>query len=1055
MNSPDQKSAIQFLRLKHLLSASRAALLSSTALAGILAYMQREVIAVSIIAAWFLVVVIIAFFRALLVFRYQRSPVKDYSTTLVRLKRFRLGVIVAGLAWGSAGFLLFPNNDPQHQMFLIFMLAGLSAGGVVALSADLVSAILYSILTLMPIVFRLFVVGDSLSQAMGLAGMLYFGFIITSSRIINRNLSENIALRLEAVAREDQVMVSEERYRLLLNHSPVGIFHYNTNFIITYCNNRLGDIVNNSADNIIGLNLLALKDQSILPSLKSAIDGEIGYYEGHYSATFSDAKGWIALTCAPSRNKTGKVVGGIGIIQDISKRRLAEDMVRIRTKELELHNQILAEVNQQTALPLVLNNIACHVEAQNPAMICSILLLSSNGETLVTVAAPSLPDFYNQAINGLVIGEGVGSCGTAAFLGERVIVENIQQHAYWAPYRDLAYQAGLHSCWSQPFKNKSGKVLGTFAIYHRQPTLPTDNELILIERYANLAQLAIESYQAQNDLRISAIAFQSQEGMIITDANKIILRVNRAFTSITGYSAEEASGKTPNMLSSGRHDADFYETMWERVHNTGTWEGEMWSRRKDGEVYPEYLNITAVKDVNNVVTNYVATITDITERKQAADEIEHLAFYDVLTHLPNRQLLLDRLNHALAASVRTGRDGALLFLDLDHFKTLNDSLGHALGDLLLQQVAERLSNCLREGDTVARAARLGGDEFVVMLEDLSGNQLEAAAQVKVVGEKILSIFSKPYQLATHEYHCTVSIGVAFFSDHKQSQEDLLKHADIAMYQAKKAGRSTMRFFDPYMQDAINARADMERELRKAIEQNNFVLHYQVQVDSTGHAMGAEALIRWEHPERGIISPFHFIALAEETGLILHIGMWVLETACAQLKIWQQDTKTCDLTISINVSAKQFRQIDFVGQVQAAVQRHAINPMCLKLELTESILLDHIEETVITMNALQEIGIRFSLDDFGTGYSSLQYLKRLPLYQLKIDQSFVRDIAVDSSDQAIIRTIIAMAHTLNLNVIAEGVETEEQKVLLLKNGCTYYQGYLFGKPMPIDEFDRLL
>src|SRR5450830_754108 len=513
-----------------------------------------------------------------------------------------------------------------------------------------------------------------------------------------------------------------------------------------------------------------------------------------------------------------------------------------------------------------------------------------------------------------------------------------------------------------------------------------------------------------------------------------------------------SSSPTPSMFSSGQHDASFYAEMWERINNTGAWEGEIWNRHKNGEIYPLHLTITAVKDQNSTVTNYVATSTDITLRKAAEDEIQSLAFYDPLTHLPNRRLLVDRLNQALVSSARSGKDGALLFLDLDHFKTLNDTLGHDTGDLLLQQVANRLTSCVREGDTVAR---LGGDEYVVMLEDLSEHAIEAASQAEVVGEKILSALNQPYQLASYEYHSTPSIGVALFSDHNQSQEELLKHADIAMYQAKKAGRNTLRFFDPHMQDAINTRVDLERELRKALEQQQFQLYYQIQVDGSARTVGAEALIRWIHPERGLISPFDFIPLAEETGLILPIGLWVLDTACAQLKAWQQAPLTSDLTLSINVSAKQFRQDDFVNQVHAAVERHAINAKKLKLELTESMLLDNIDGTVATMNALKEIGIRFSLDDFGTGYSSLQYLKQLPLYQLKIDQSFVRDLVVDSHDRSIVRTVIAMANSLDLNVIAEGVEALEQRSLLLSKGCIYFQGYLFGRPVPIEQFEALL
>ena len=440
------------------------------------------------------------------------------------------------------------------------------------------------------------------------------------------------------------------------------------------------------------------------------------------------------------------------------------------------------------------------------------------------------------------------------------------------------------------------------------------------------------------------------------------------------------------------------------------------------------------------------------KNKAAEEEIKNLAFYDPLTQLPNRRLLLDRLKQAWASNARNGREGALLFIDLDNFKSLNDTLGHHIGDLLLQQVAKRLVACVRKTDTVAR---LGGDEFVVMLEDLSEQDLEAAARTEAIGNKILAALDQPYQLSTHIYHCTASIGATLFNDKQQSSDELMKQADIAMYQAKKAGRNTLRFFYPKMQEIISARVLLGNELRRALESRQFQLYYQIQVNSSHHPIGAEALIRWIHPEYGLVSPAQFIPLAEETELILSIGKWVLETACAQVKAWQKDSLTRDLVLAVNVSAKQFRQADFVYQVKTAVQHHAINPKLLKLELTEGMLLENIEDTIATMNALNAIGVQFSLDDFGTGYSSLQYLKRLPLDQLKIDQSFVRDIATDASDKAIVVTIIAIARSLGLEVIAEGVETEEQRQFLINNGCIHYQGYLFSKPVPIEQFEALL
>jgi len=473
----------------------------------------------------------------------------------------------------------------------------------------------------------------------------------------------------------------------------------------------------------------------------------------------------------------------------------------------------------------------------------------------------------------------------------------------------------------------------------------------------------------------------------------------------------------------------------------------------------ETLHTEIISPINKIIfsistspfknNRFVTSFHDITEIKKATAEIERLAYHDALTGLSNRQLLLDRLHQALVSCARNNRAGALLFIDLDNFKSLNDTLGHETGDLLLQLVSQRLKSCIREVDTLAR---LGGDEFVVMLLDLGEQPIEAAAQSEIIGEKILAAISLPYQLDTHEYHCTASIGVTLFNNDQQGTEELMKQADIAMYQAKKTGRNALRFFDNQMQESISARVLLESELRKAIELGQFQLHYQIQVDSLRRPLGAEAVIRWLHPERRQVSPSQFIPLAEETGLILPIGQWVIETACAQIKSWEQNANTRKLVLAVNVSARQFHQAEFAIQVQAAINRHAIDPKLLKLELTEGMLLEDIEGTITTMNALNEIGVQISLDDFGTGYSSLQYLKLLPVDQLKIDMSFVRDIATDRNDKAIVRTIIAMAQSLDMDVIAEGVETEEQCQLLLKNGCTHFQGYFFGKPIPIDQFE---
>ena len=565
----------------------------------------------------------------------------------------------------------------------------------------------------------------------------------------------------------------------------------------------------------------------------------------------------------------------------------------------------------------------------------------------------------------------------------------------------------------------------------------------------------LQKYSSQvlstiDELHIAATAFESQESLIITDAKGIILRVNKAFTENTGYSAEEAIGKNPrHMLKSGRHSKDFYLDMWETIKRTGKWQGEIWDRRKNGEIYPKWLSISTVRNADGVITHYVGSHIDITERKSSEEKIQHLAFYDYLTDLPNRRLLLDRLDQALAVSARNGWHGALLFLDIDHFKTINDTQGHNVGDRLLIEVARRLRSCVREGDSMAR---LGGDEFVVVLEDLSGETGEAATQSELVAEKIRSELARPYDLKDREFLCSVSIGISLFKGHHEIAEELLQKSDVAMYQAKTAGRNTIRFFDPQMQAALEARAELEADLRHALEKQQFCLHYQIQVDSLRRPLGAEALLRWIHPRRGLVVPLEFISVAEETGLIMPIGLWVLHAACMQLKEWQTDASTRDLALAINVSAKQFRQPDFVSHVQRVLQESGAKPSHHKLELTESTVLENVEDTIAKMRELKLLGLRFSLDDFGTGYSSLQYLKRLPLDQIKIDQSFVSDIVSDLNDAAIVKTIIAMTDALGLDVIAEGVETEEQFLFLDQHGCHAFQGYLFSEPVPLAQFE---
>lgn len=557
---------------------------------------------------------------------------------------------------------------------------------------------------------------------------------------------------------------------------------------------------------------------------------------------------------------------------------------------------------------------------------------------------------------------------------------------------------------------------------------------------------------AEQELRIAATAFETQEGIMVTDADNVILRVNRAFNRITGYTDQEVVGKTPAVLNSGRHDAQFYESMWTALKRDRYWQGEIWNRRKSGEVFPEWMTITGVVGDDGQLVNYVASFSDITQYKAAEEQIHQLAFYDPLTGLPNRRLLYDRLQQALAASARTNCYGAILFIDLDNFKVINDTRGHDIGDLLLVEVARRLQGCVRLDDTVAR---LGGDEFVVMLDSLSDVKEQAVQQVEVVGQKVLQIFAPAFSLDGRLHYATPSIGISLFQDHDMSVDELLKRSDTAMYQAKQSGRNTICFFDPGMQAVLEERLALEADMRRALLEDEFKLYFQPQVNVSGRVIGAEVLLRWQHPTRGLVGPAQFIPLAEETGLIGPLGQWVLEAACRQLKRWESDLRISGLQLAVNVSARQFRQGTFVDEVSEALLMSGINPNRLKIELTESLVLENVEDTIAKMQKLKVIGVIFSMDDFGTGHSSLTYLKKLPLDQLKIDQSFVRDITKDPDDAVIVQTIVAMAKNLKLDVIAEGVETEEQRSFLERCGCPAYQGYLFGKPVPIDEFEATI
>ena len=554
------------------------------------------------------------------------------------------------------------------------------------------------------------------------------------------------------------------------------------------------------------------------------------------------------------------------------------------------------------------------------------------------------------------------------------------------------------------------------------------------------------------DQRIAAIAFESQQGMLVTDAQTRIIKANRAFSAITGYSEAEVLGQPTRILGSGHQGAEFYQQMWKALNESGGWQGEIWNRRKSGEAFPEWLTISAVHDAKGRLTNYVASLTDISERKDAEEKIQHLAFYDPLTNLPNRRLMRQRLEQALVVCHREQHYAALIFLDLDDFKNVNDLYGHQVGDGMLCQVAERLRHALRERDTVAR---FGGDEFVVLLEGLEVNATEAATQVEHIGRKLLQTLREPYLIKDQVFSSSASLGIVLFNDEQHTADELMQYADLSMYSAKAAGKDMLSFYDPQMQAVVSMRIELEEDIRRGLAQEEFVLYLQPQADAGGNVEGAEALVRWQHPARGLLAPGVFIDIAERSGLIESLDLAILRQGCELLARWAQQPQTATLSLAVNISARLLYRDDFVCQVRDILQQTGASALQLKLEITESLLLTDVDKAVSRMQLLRDMGVRFAIDDFGTGYSSMAYLQRLPLDQLKIDQSFVRGLPDDKGNIAIVRAILSMAEGLELEVIAEGVEHPAQQDILRLHGCRHFQGYLFGKPMSVDAFLELL
>jgi diguanylate cyclase (GGDEF)-like protein/PAS domain S-box-containing protein len=818
---------------------------------------------------------------------------------------------------------------------------------------------------------------------------------------------------------EMQLRDSEERYRATFEQAAVGIVHASLEGRYLRCNARFAEIIGYAQEEVPGLSfqqITAAEDQeSSLTMHKSLLEGaaENRSVEKRYVRKDGSLV-WVRVTLSPQCDGEGRVLYFIAIVEDIQARKEAEERLRRATDALRL-----SEVRYRTVF-------------QTSQDAISISSLEDGRFVDVNQASLSLFGFEREEVLGR------SSLELQIWPDPQDRLRFVEVVRRESVCRNMEFQ----------LRRKDGQKLWVL-VSGSLIELDGVPSLLLVVRDITAAKTAAEALRSSEERYRTA--FQtSLDGININrlDDGRYI-DCNQAFLDAMGYKREEVLGRTTQELGIWANPRDRQTVIAILQRDACCRRIEAQFKKKNGEVFWGEMSSSVIEIEG--ITCVLSVTRDLSAAKTAEKTIRSLAFYDPLTGLSNRRLLMERLRQPLDADARRGRSQALLLVDLDHFKTLNDTLGHQTGDLLLQEVARRIVACTHEVDTVCR---LGGDEFVVMFEDLSKTAEEAAAHAKAIGEKILAAINQPCIIEDHECHTTASIGIAVFGDRHDSTDAILQQAEIALYQAKSAGRNALRFFSPALQAAVNARAALEEDLRQAIKEKQFLLYYQPQVEC-GCLTGAEALIRWMHPKRSLVQPNDFIPLAEETRLILPIGDWVLEAACAQIALWAGRKDTAHLTIAVNISALQFRQPSFVEQVLATLRRTGANPDNLRLELTESMLVENLEDIILKMTELKSHGLRFSLDDFGTGYSSLAYLKRLPLDRLKIDRAFVRDMLVDATSGAIAQTVLSLSRAMGISVIAEGVETEEQRGYLAGLGCHSFQGFLISRPLPLENFEAFL
>ena len=873
-------------------------------------------------------------------------------------------------------------------------------------------------------------------------------FFISSLIVAYVIYQRKYAIEEERRYKDKLIQQSEERFNLAMEGSNDGLWDWDLATDEVYYSPRWKSMLGFKDSEVehnldAGFNRVHPDDQKmVMENVTDYLEGKLQKFEVIMRMRHKQG-GWLSILSRAFLIKSdndNKPIRLIGTHIDITERYRSD----LREK---LRNKILEKLSRSVSVSKLLQEIANAMENENTNIIFNIMLVNDADKHLIQAAGINIPEKFKESYNNVEIGIGMGSCAAAAFTANRVIVEDIQVHQYWNSNKEVAIRENLAASCSDPILSPSGKVLGTVGIYHHAVCQPTQDELYLLELASSLAVIAIEQGRVNEELQQASLVYKnSHEAMSVTDEKGMIISVNPAFTALTGYTQNEVIGKNLKILKSGHHDDEFYDELYNTLNATGRWQGEIWNKRKSGEVYIEWVTITAIYKDDGSLHRHVSLSSDITEKKESEELVWRHANFDTLTCLPNRRMFRDHLEWELKRVKRSGASLALMFLDLDRFKEINDSLGHDMGDILLKETARRLSECVRKIDMVAR---LGGDEFTVLLSDIKD-----PISVERVSQNILALLAEPFKLADGVVNVSASIGITFYPKDAEKVDDLLRNADHAMYAAKGQGRNQSCYFTSIMQEQARYRAQLMNDLRGALENNQFKIYYQPITDLvTGKIYKAEALLRWLHPVRGMIAPGEFIHLTEEMGLINSIGDWVFHMVANQSAQWREKYDV-DFQISINKSPVQFQQKQ--GGDTAWIkylQKCNLPGEIVSVEITEGLLLDASEGVIDQLLAFRDAGIQVSLDDFGTGYSSLAYLKKFDIDYLKIDQVFVCNLKEDSDDMVLCEAIIVMAHKLGIKVIAEGVETKEQLDLLISAGSDYAQGYLFSKPVEMEEFEK--